>query len=205
MILRAQTLNNEMVYFGVEDAPVCLNNRQSILCNRPNSPIINTRTIARGTEDKLMFEFDFVCRKDNNTLIGYVVYTDGFYIYEHNTGKLIPIRDTSNISFVNNEKLYKFDEISNVRTDIRFSNGNRKFRLNRIMYSDRESLYIELKGYTGPVPIESVHMCTGVGEDRKELFYGQYLRDGVVSLHEYHPMVRLANGEYRELEVSDYA
>lgn len=204
MILRAQTLQNKTVYFGVEDAPVCINNRQTILCNKPNSPILLTKTIVRGVFPKEFFEFDFVCRKSDTKFIGYVVYTDGFYIWSPKTQELTPIRDTSDLLFVENTRTYRIDEINALRSSIRFSTGDRLFRLSRIMYSDRKNVYVELKGSTGPVDINSIKMCTGVGKGRNELSYGQYLKDGVIELHDYHPMVLLADGTYRELESEDY-
>lgn len=204
MILRAQTLKNKTVYFGVEDAPVCINNRQTILCNKPNSPILLTNTIARGTDDKELFEFDFVCSKGDCKFIGYVVYTDGFYIWEPKTEKLTPIRDTSGYTFIENTRAYRIEEINNMRSAIRFNTNGKLFRLSRIMHADAQNIYIELKGCSGPVNIESVKMCTGVGEGRKELSYGEFLKDGVIELHQYHPMVKLVDGSYRELESEDY-
>jgi hypothetical protein len=205
MILRAQTLQNKTVYFGVEDAPVCINNKQTILCNKPNSPILLTKTIARGTDSKELFEFDFVCSKGDCKFLGYVVYTDGFYIWNPKSQQLTPIRDASGFTFVENTRAYRVDDINAMRSSIRFSSGDRLFRLSRIMYSDRENVYIELKGCSGPVAINSIKMCTGVGADRKELSFDQYLPDGVIKLNNYHPMVKLADGTFRELESEDYA
>ncbi len=205
MILRAQTVKNKMTYFGVKDAPVCINDRQSVLCNVPKSPILLTKTIARGTENKELFEFDFVVRKFDSKFVGYVIYIDGFYIWDPKTNAKMRIRDSSLYSFYENTVSYRIDDLVRLRTPIRFSNGKRRFDLSRIMYSDREKLYIELKGSTGPVDISSVRMGTGAGSGRKELVYGDYLSDGVIMMHNLQPMVKLANGEYRELEAEDYA
>lgn len=204
MILRAQTLNGKTVYFGVEDAPVCINNRQTILCNVPNSPILLTSTISRGTPDKKVFEFDFVCTKQECKFLGYVVYIDGFYIWDPKTKETTPIRDTSNLTFIENTRAYRLEDLNAIRSSIRFGTNGKLFRLSRIMHSDAEHIYIELKSYAGPVKISSVSMCTGVGTGRKELTFGQYLQDGVIVLNQYHPMVQLANGSFRELESGDY-
>jgi hypothetical protein len=132
------------------------------------------------------------------------VYTDGFYIWNPKSEEMSPIRDTSNVVFIENTRAYNVDKISAIRKSIRFSNGNRLFRLNRIMYSDKDNLYVELKGSTGPAPIKSIKICTGIGEGRNELSFGQFLSDGVLELHDYHPMVALADGSYREVEREDY-
>lgn len=205
MILRAQTVKNKMIYFGVESAPVCINDRQAVLCNMPNSPILLSKTISRGTDDKELFEFDFVVRKFDSKFVGYVIYIDGFYIWDPKTNAKMRIKDKSFYTFYENAVSYNIDELSELRSPIRFSNGKRRFDLSRIMYSDRESLYVELKGCTGPVNISSVRMGTGAGTRRKELMYGDYLPDGVVEMHNLQPMVKLANGDYRDVEAEDYA
>jgi hypothetical protein len=205
MILRAQTLKNKTVYFGVEDAPVCINDKQTILCNKQNSPILLSKTIARGVESREFFEFDFVCNRADSKFLGYVVYTDGFYIWNpKDSDNLIPIRSTDNYTFLENIRGYRIEELSRLRSCIRFKGNDRLFRLNRIMYSSRENIYIELKGCSGPVPITSIKMCTGIGVERKELAFGEYLKDGIIELHDFHPMVKLCDGTYRELESEDY-
>lgn len=203
MILRAQTTSGKLIYFGLEDAPVCINDKQSILCNRPNSPIILSQTIARGLDDKSMFEYDFVMSV-TGSFVGFVVYRDGFYVWNGKTNILTTIRNTDNYKFVQNTPHYKTHEASKLASAIRFSNGSRLFRLNRIMYSDKENIYVELKGCTGPVNLTTMRLCTGVGNNRNELAFGDFLEDGEVVLHNYHPMVKLADGTFRELESKDY-
>lgn len=204
MILRALTLDNETVYFTVTDAPVCINSKHTILCNKHNSPIIVSKTIARGPLEADLFEFDFVVDKETSKFIGYVVYTDGFYIWNPHNQEMTPIRDTSRYKFLDNTRAYRTDELNAIRSSIRFKGNDRLFRLNRIMYSDGEFVFVELKGCTGPIKLSRVMLCTGVGEDRNEMQFGQHLNDGVIELHEYHPMVKLYKGGYRKLEVKDY-
>lgn len=204
MKLRALTLSKKIVYFGLEEAPVSINERQTILCNQPMSPILLSDTIARVSDDKVVAEFDFVCNKEDCRFVGYVVYIDGFYIWNPKTGSLTPIRNTSEYRFIENLNAYRVRELNELRSSIRFKCKYRLFRLKKIMHSDGANLYIEIKGSFGPVPITETDMCTGIGSDRKELQFGKYLEDGVVVLHDYHPMVKLRDGTFREVESKDY-
>ena len=203
MRFRAVTHDHKLIYFGVEDAPVAINDKSSILVNRKNSPMILSKSIVRGTDDGV-FESDFVTWKKDMTLVGFVVYRDGFYVWDYKRDNYIPLRDTSAFIFTENMRLYRMDDINNMRVPIRFYGGGRTFRLNRIMYSKDNMLFVEVRNNRGGVNIKDVKLCTGLEFGHTELYFGQSVNDGTIVLHDYHPMVETFNGEYREVEDSDY-
>lgn len=203
MRFRAVTHDYKLVYFGVEDAPVAINDKSSILVNRKNSPMILSKSIVRGTDDGI-FESDFVTWEDNMTLVGFVVYRDGFYVWDYKRDNLIPLRDRSKFVFTENTRLYRIDDINKMKSPIKFYGGNRVFRLNRIMYSKDNNLFVEVRNCKGGVNINEVKLCTGLEFDHTELYYGQHIGDGVVEFHNYHPMIKTLSGEYREVEDTDY-
>ena len=203
MRFRAVTHDYKLVYFGVEDAPVALNDKSSILVNRKNSPMIFSKSIMRGTDDGV-FESDFVTRKEDMALVGFVIYRDGFYVWDYKRDNYIPLRDTSKFIFTENTRLYRIDDINSMRIPIRFIGAGRTFRLNRIMFSKNNMLFIEVKNSRGGVNIDEVRLCTGLEYRHSELYFGQPVSDGTIVLHDYHPMVHTINGEYREVEDADY-
>lgn len=201
MKFRAVTHNYELIYFTVADGPVAINDKSTILVNRPGSPMILSKSIMRGTDDGV-FESDFVLRKEDITLVGFVVYIDGFYVWDYKRNNFIPLRDTSKFLFTENTRLYRIDSINKMRRSIRFFGGDRTFRLERIMYSKNGMLYVDVNG--DGVNISDVKLCTGIEYNHTELYYGQSVNNGTVEFHDYHPMLKMFNGEYRELEEDDY-
>jgi hypothetical protein len=68
------------------------------------------------------------------------------------------------------------------------------------MYGDKNKINVSIKLDSGDIDTNSVALCTGVKSEANEISFGDKIGDGVVCLHNYHPMLEV-DGEYRELEV----
>lgn len=205
MRLRGLTPTKKSVYFNISDVPICINDSMTILAKQKKSSQILTKSIMRGTDDGLFYESDFVMSKDKNGCVGFIVYIDGFYIWDANNNKLTPLRSTEGYSFVSNTQMYRIDEINKVRGKLRFKCGKVAFGIDRIIYYKDEEMFITVKSIGQPIITEEINFGTGIYIDGNiELSYGQIVNDGMVVMKKYHPMLQLANGEYRELEDSDY-
>lgn len=203
MIFRAVTTQGKLHYFSIADAPVSINDKYSILIRRPGTPILYTKSIVRGTDDKEFFETDFVLNTENR-FIGYVIYIDGFYVVNPKTGLKERITDKSKYIFAANAMRYHIEELLSVRSSINFICNDRMFKLSRIMYANDDELFVDLKQTRKPTRIEDVHQCTGICANGVELYYGQNLDNGTIVMHNYQPMLLMFNGQYRELESEDY-
>lgn len=204
MKLRGLSLQNKPIIFGVEDAPAIINDKMTILSNREMSPIIQSRTIMRGMDDESFFESDYVFDGDTHKLLGLVVYIDGFYIWNINTGELTPIRESMSLSYESSLNGYMLGKLNEIRSSIRFSCKGHLFRLNRIIFAQDKKLYIGVKSSTSIVDLDSIKFCTGNTDSKDILYFGQVLEDGIIELNDYHPMVKKYDNTYRELENDDY-
>ena len=156
----------------------------------------------RGVKSKEFFESDFVLSKENKFL-GYVIYKNGFYVYNANTNLCDRITDSSKYVFAANIMQYRISNIADVRSPINFVHAGRQFKLNRIMYADNNELYIDLKQTRRPAILQEIQICTGQDCNGIEFYFGQSLKDGVVELNNNQPMVRMFNNEFRELGEGD--
>lgn len=204
MRLRGITTKRNTIEFGINDVPVILNEKFMVLANRKKSPIILTKSVARGDDSGVLFETDFVIHRADSKVSGLVVYNDGFYIWNVQTMALIPIRDVEEFEFVPNTQLYKVDELSAYRSKIRFGSAERRFNLEKVIYFRGEELFITIKPSGKAIRLDSVLNGTGVNVERQELLYGQIVPNGKVIMYQYHPMLQLFDGTVRELEESDY-
>lgn len=200
MILRAVNLKDEFVYFQLTDIPVSINDKQTILVCRENSPILKSFTIARGLDDKSLFEFDFVVERETNKFIGFIVYVDGFYAWNTVGNKLIPLWELDNFDIYQNSKSYLLSDIMNVRSPIQFNSNGKTYNLKRIMYGDKNKINVTIKIKGNSIATDSVSLCTGIKRENTELAFGDKINDGIVTLHNYHPMLNV-NGTFKELEV----
>lgn len=202
MIFRAITVENKPFYFNITDGPISINDKYTILIRRPGTPLLYSKSIMRGVKSKEFFESDFVLDR-NTKFIGYVIYKDGFYLYNAKTNLCDRIIDSSKYIFAANIMQYKIGDIAEERSPINFVHAGRQFKFNRIMYADDNELYIDLKPTRRPALLEEIQICTGQDCDGVEYYFGESLKDGVVELHNNQPMVRLFNNTYRELKRGD--
>lgn len=204
MKLRGISNDRKPVYFDIKDVPVLLNDSTVVLTKRFNSPQIIAKSIMRGTDDNLLFESDFVMSITDRRLVGFVVYDDGFYIWDTMNDTLIPLRSVKDYVFVPNTQMYRLTDISGYRSRIRFKCGKRSFDIKRIIYSKGDELFITIMPSGSPIYISDTNFGTGIYVKNIEVGYGQYVKYGTVVLHDYHPMLKLFDGTYKELEEEDY-
>lgn len=204
MRLRGITYQKSTVEFQVSDVPIFINSQSVILARKKNSPILRAQSIARGDDTGTLFETDFVLDKKTSKVIGMVVYTDGFYIWNHQDDALIPIRSVEGLEFVPNTQMHRVAEMATCRSRIRFGCGDRRFNLDKLIYYKGEELFITIKASGRPIRLDSICYGTGVNVDKLELMYGQVIPNGLIVLKDFHPMLQLPDGSIRELEESDY-
>lgn len=204
MKLRGITTKHKPVLFSIEDIPVSINTKLLATIGKENSPLIIQNSVMRGTDDGLFFESDFVSRKEDLKFVGYVIYRDGFYIWYPKTDTYEPLRNVDKYVFTENLQMHRVKDIQDRKSTIRFMASNRLFAFERVMYGKGQELFIDLKESMKPIYFDDIKMCTGCIKDSYELVFGQTVSDGVIELHDFHPMVRKYNGEFRELEESDY-
>lgn len=204
MRLRGITYNKSTVEFQVSDVPIFINSQSVILARKNNSPILRAQSIARGDDDGVLFETDFVIDKSSSKVIGMVVYTDGFYIWNPQDNTLIPIRSIDGLEFIPNTQMHRVMEMAPYRSRIRFGSGDRRFNLDKLIYYKGEELFITIRASGRPIRLDSICYGTGINSDNIELLYGQVIPNGLIILKDYHPMLQLPDGSVRELEESDY-
>ena len=210
MRLRAITVEGKFYYFDFKDCPVDINGKLTVLINKPNSPLLLSRTISRGTAVEVdgewveVFETDFVSLKPSLKFLGFVIYKDGFCIYNRHTGDMTPLRNVENYIIGQNLLQYKLDEIKGIRSCIRLHYNGLLFRLNRIMFAKDNELFIDLKSSRMHIKLDEVNMCTGIERGKTEVYYGQALGSAIVELHDFHPMLKLSDGSYREITEEDF-
>ena len=125
MIFRAVTVENKPFYFSITDAPVSINDKLSVLIRKPRTPLLYSKSIMRGVKSKEFFESDFVLSKENKFL-GYVIYKNGFYVYNANTNLCDRITDSSKYVFAANIMQYRISNIADVRSPINFVHAGRQ-------------------------------------------------------------------------------
>lgn len=198
MHLRAVSVSGDFVYFSITDCPVIINERAVILLNRPNSPILQLRSIARGTDDDKMFEGDFVLDCQYN-VVGYVVYNKGFKVSTPK-GELIPFKEDFKVLF--NATTQLSNEVKSNKSMLTFVFEDTSFTLHSIVTCDRDVGYLFSKNLKS-IDLSNVKFATGFKFNGRDLCYGDVMEDGVIVLHELHPMVKTQSG-FRELRSDEY-
>ena len=204
MRLRGLTPSRKAVQFSIDDVPVCINDSMTILARKPGSPLIITKSIVRGDDNGTFYESDFVMGGERASFIGFVVYIDGFYIWHVLEDKFIPLRSTDGYTFVANTQMYRLDDINKRRGKLRFKCNKYSFDINKIIYFRDSEMFITVKPTGAPIILGQINFGTGIFVENIEIHYGQVLNDGIVVMKDFHPMLKLTDGEYRELEDSDY-
>lgn len=204
MKLRALTIGRDVVTFSVADVPVAINDTMIVLARKKNSPILLTQSVARGVDSGEFYETDFVLSDDRHGVLGFVVYKDGFYIWDSQEDILIPLRNTDGLRFIPNTQMHRVREMEKYRSKIRFGSGGRRFSMDRIIYYKGDEVFITVKPSGPPINLSSLKYGTGINSDNRELLFGQVIEAGKIVMHDYHPMLQLPGGKLRELEVSDY-
>lgn len=204
MRMRGTTKTGEKYYFSMSDCPVCINDRVVALVARSNSPLLLLSSIVRGLDDEDVFEYDYVSDRRTKRFIGHVVYIDGFYVFNPKTKECIPMWELEEFDVHSNNPKATIPYIEEIRYSIKFiSNGN-VFDFRRCVYFSGDSIFTDLSKLTRAANRNDISFLTGLNDNGKFLPFDKMVSDGIVTLHDYRPMVKLHNGEYREVCDEDY-
>lgn len=201
MRLRGISTLNKFVYFGIEDGPVSINDKQTILMNRKDSPIIITKSIVRGTDDEKCFESDFIINRIGMMMVGFVVYTTRFCLWDIKREIITPLSELPRVYNTDNNTMYRMSDIMSKCSSLQFHYGSGCFRIKRVMYATKDNLWIDLKSTEG-IPIDSISYCTGMTDENGEnIYFGQEYKGGIVELYGKDSVVRYPDGSHKILEV----
>lgn len=199
MRLRGVSTLGEVVNFTLSDCPVILNDKTVVLLNRPNSPLLQAKSIARGLDNGSMYETDFVLDSKCN-LIGYVVYEKGFKMYNIASKEVVPFPEDFKV--IQNATLFTIPDIKCRRKVIKFCSNGITFSIHSLIVAEGNTGYVFSKNLK-TIDLCSAKFATGLKKGSKEICYGDHLLDGEIVLHDFHPMVETENG-YRELRLDEY-
>lgn len=199
MRLRAVSLKGEFVHFKMSDCPVILSDKTVVLLNRPNSPILQLRSIARGLDDESLFETDFVLDGKDN-LLGYVVYDKGFKIYNPKTNDVEPFPEDFKV--LPNATVNTIPDTKYQNRVIWFVGKDTPFGIQSIVVAEGDTGYVFSKNLKS-IDLSNVKFTTGYRKNNTEICFGDQLSDGYVVMHDNHPMVKTKQG-FRELRRDEY-
>lgn len=190
MRLRGVSTRGEIVYFSLSDCPIVLNDKAIILLNRPNSPILQSKSIARGLDDASMFETDFVLDKNYN-MIGYVIYDIGFKMYDIHSGEVVPL--PKDFKLLQNATLFTMPNIKCRKHVMKFRSGNIMFSLHSLIVAEGNVGYVFSKNLKS-INLDDIKFATGIKLNGIDICYGDIVNGGVVGLHNYTPMIKTKHG-----------
>lgn len=195
MILRGITFDKHIITFDINDGPALVSDDIIALTNRPNSPLLWANSIARGDEVTGVFENDFIF-SEKQQLIGHVIYNNGFFIKRYMEDECIPMESKYHRLENANCEITKILEA--YKQPIRYKTGNFAFTLKRVLRVEGNNLIITNK-LLKPINLNNVKMCCGlIGTDGNELAYGDFFGGGIVECHNFKPMIKMADGSYRD-------
>ena len=199
--MRLRALDRKGVAHVIElsDIPVHFSNNDILLLNRPGTPLLRADTLARGLDDKDIFEYDIVKDKDTGKFLGYVIYIDKFYLCMSDTGELIQLTDESNYKYITCHKLPKKEAVWKKRVPIMLVCENRTFALKRMMFSKDDKVVIYMKKGRKNPSIDSVKFYA-LELNGTSYGYGDKLGKGTIVLHNFKPMLKTNIGSYVEIE-----
>ena len=205
MKLRGLTLKQEFYDFEITDCPVYINSSMVALVNKPNSPLLQAKSIVRGEEEFGLFESDMVLEKETSRFVGYLVYIAGFKIYNPLLKEYIDLNEFNigDYNYVGNNQISKILEIVSVRDYIKFKSGNVSFRINNLILIRSDKLLITNKS-VGLLNVKDIKFSTGLLFNGEDICFGDILTDGYVVLHNCRPMVRTFSNTYRDLQEGEY-
>ena len=145
------TLMGEFVDVLVTDCPVRLNTEMLILCNKPNSYIINNDSVRRVDDNDDIEEFSYVFSKPTE-FIGFAIYKDGFKLYNLITGDISDMPEKVSCIRNNNKKI--ISKLHKVTDPLQFTYNNETYLLKHILGTVDGYTLLYSKGGTIKIKIE---------------------------------------------------
>lgn len=201
MVLRGLTLNNEFVTFGPEDCPVYLDDNRIVLSSRKNSPIIQAKTVVRGSKESNCFESDYVISKDSKMCAGFLYYNKGLKLYVPVLKISVPFTNYSEFDIVPATSFKDLGMMRSLATPITFCYGDWIFGVADFVLSEHDSIYMRKK-LSAPMVKSDIKFSTDIEIDGRLLCFGDFYGGGIVVLHKNRPMVKL-QGEEKYIEIEE--
>lgn len=198
MRFRGITLKGEPFEFTLADCPVQLNDKMIALSNRPESPLIHSQSLARMDDDGALAEFDIAYDSSNYKVLGFILYRNEFGVYNHKTDTFTRLRDLEcDYGIIRNKNINYVNLINGKMQSIRWRIGDMAFSVYEMLKVVNGYIYCHTK-LTRPLDASAARLCTGLKKDKKDICYGDILSDGMVVLHNYRPMIKVSENEYRD-------
>ena len=195
MRLRAISMAGDYVFFEMRDCPVILNDRAFILLNRPNSPILQLGSIARGTDDERMYEGDFVLDGQYN-VIGYVIYNKGFKVFTLDEN-VIPMQEDFKV--LSNSTVLTSKIMKSSKSPMVFVSDDISFTMYSLVTCEKDVGYVFSKNLKS-INLDQVKFATGYRMNGKDICFGDELKGGLVVLHDCLPAIKTDDGFQRLME-----
>lgn len=200
MRFRGVTLDGEFYEFTLTDCPIQLNDKMMALSNKPKSPLLLSKSLARMTDEGDLAEFDIVYDSSSYKALGFIVYRNEFGIYDHRTDTFTRLRDVNTEFGVLKNRITNYiGSLKGKMQQIRWKSGNVVFSVYEMLRIVNGSIHVTTK-LTKPIDASSIRLCTGLRKDKMDLCYGDILHDGIIVLHDYHPMIKIGENEFRDFE-----
>lgn len=170
--MTALTHNGDWCTFNISDIPCYINDKEFVLLNKPNSPILLAGTIRRGDSKYNLFEGDIVS-VDNHLYL--VCYERGFYLIDAD----YQVRYFSSLlhyTVVGTSDTLEFPVKLSFRLKHLFKTKGVLFRLQDIIGSYKGDLLI--RTCSKPVPIDTISQECCFVHDKTRMFFGDII-DGV--------------------------
>lgn len=182
MNLRGITIGGKILSFTFADCPVVVTDSQVALFGRVWSPILDLKTITRGTAG--IYEGDIIVDKSTGEELGYVIFSEGFCLYT-SEGNLKKIPPRNHISVkTGNKKTMQFVTALHCRTILCFTYKHLVLTIDSFVTKVGSSLAIkEISELIAPW---KVRFSTGLIDERKHklISLGQNFYGGIIILQD---------------------
>lgn len=198
MRFRGITLTGEPYEFVLADCPIQLNDKMIALSNKPESPLLHSQSLARMDDEGTLAEFDLVYDSSNYKVLGFILYRNEFGVYDHKNDMFTRLRDLNcDYGIMRNKNINYVNLINGKMQSIQWRIGDVTFSVYEMLKVLNGYVYCFTK-FTRPLDITAARLCTGLKKDKKNICYGDILSGGIVTLHNYRPMIKVSDDVYRD-------
>lgn len=198
MRLRGITLQGKPYLFSLEDCPVTINNETVALINKPFSPLLKANSLVLGNEKTGLFEGDFVIDSKTHKLIGNVIYDKGFKILLLDNNGIKNVSEINSFYTMVNSNNHDLKKLEEYKYELRFKVNDFTFTIDKLVRVDdgHATIYSQL---LRKIPVSNIKVCTGLIIDKRHIAYGDILQGGIVECHNNVPMIKTADGVFKEI------
>lgn len=136
------SFRNDVVHIDITSCPVRINNDSVILVKDKGSDLIRHKSIHRA--DGELEEYSYVFDKQYK-FIGYIVYKDGFKLYNPTTKEITEIPE--DVSYMRNTNIKQMSLLSEIVDPITFKVKGEEYLFKHIIgYHDNDYIIYSYKG-----------------------------------------------------------